>query len=90
MSVGSVMQEIVNFDCQPSVFNVSLVKSDHKTGFDANVIFRSTHPDALSSLSAHNDDPEKALSILLEQLTKRWGKCEQCGSYQREIYEPSP
>lgn len=84
MSIADLMQAIVTFDCQPSVFRVSLDKSDHQSGFDATVVFRSTHPGALRSISAHADDSQKALETILSQLQERWGKCSHCGAYQRE------
>lgn len=87
MNIAQLMQKIVGFDCQPSVFRVSLDKSDHMSGFDAYAIFRSTHPGSLSSITAHNDDPQVALETLLAQLEEKWGKCPHCGAYRHEEVE---
>ncbi|MBK9497481.1 MAG: hypothetical protein IPO08_23745 [Xanthomonadales bacterium] len=81
------MQAITNFDCQPRVFQVMLIKSDHRTGFTAVIEFRSTHAAALSSISAHDPDPRQALQTLYDQLCARWGKCLVCGAYRSEPIE---
>jgi hypothetical protein len=82
MTIAELMQAITNFDCQPNVFCVFVQKHDYETGFTAVAEFRSTQPDALRSISAHDDDPQKALEILYAQLTTRFGKCPACGEYR--------
>lgn len=84
MSVSDLMLQIVDFDCDPGVYNVAIVKAQYRSGFDVNVTFRSTNPDALSGISAHNDDPEKALETIIAQLKERWGKCPHCGNHRHE------
>lgn len=76
-----LMDEIKFFDCEPAIYKVCLVASDHNTGYDAWVDFRSNIPGAPSSLSAHGVTPEEALGILLNTLMKSWGKCPHCGNY---------
>ena len=79
--VQSLMNEIKNFDSEPSIFTVSLVAADHRSGFAANVVFRSNVEGAASYLEAHGNTPEEALSILLNTLKAKWGKCPHCGNY---------
>lgn len=86
-TIGLLMSEIVQFDCDPSVFTVNLMKSDHRSGFDAIVEFRSTRNDSLRSISAHNDDPEIALDTVLHQLQNKWGVCPHCGNYRTEKFQ---
>lgn len=87
MEIGELMDAIVRFDCQPSVWQVTIVKSDHRSGFDAVVEFRSTHKDSLRSISAHDDDPKKALETVYNQLKEKWGKCPHCGEYRSERFQ---
>lgn len=87
-TIRELMSEIAYFDCQPAVYRVFLAKTDYETGFDAVIMFRSTHPGALSSITAHDDDPQVALTVILRRLQAEYGKCPHCGGYQNAPLRP--
>jgi hypothetical protein len=82
MEVQELLDKIKFFDCQPSVYNVSIQAADHFSGYRAYLSFRSTDPLAVNGIDAHGDTPELALNKLLNDLNKRFGKCPHCGEYR--------
>jgi hypothetical protein len=84
--VNELFQNIVSFDCEPSVFTVDLQKSDHRSGYEVYINFRSTSNDGnqIGSIVIHNDDPITALEVAWAQLQERFGKCPHCGNYRHE------
>ena len=81
MTVKDFMDEIVNFDCSPSVFRVSLRCADNYSGYTATVEFRSGHGEPDRSIRSTCDTPEMALDSVLLDLKRGYGKCAQCGTY---------
>ena len=81
MSVKELLDKIKCHDCEPGIYNVSLVAAGHFSGYNVGVGFRSTKPGAASSVSAHGATPEEALASLLSILEEKWGRCPHCGGY---------
>jgi hypothetical protein len=80
--VQELLDEIKNFDCDPSVFTVFLKAANHISGYDAFLDFRATVPGSLDQISAHADTPEDALQFLRDNLVGKFGKCPDCGQYR--------
>ena len=80
-SVKALMDVIKYFDCEPSVFVVTLLAADHRTGYTANVDFRTTGITPTDSVSTHGDSPEQALARLLDVLKAKWIRCPHCGQH---------
>jgi len=78
MTIKELLDKIKRHDCEPGIFNVSLMAGGHFSGYNACVDFRSTSPGA-ASISTHGDTPEEALAALLGILEKKWGRCPHCG-----------
>ena len=80
-SVAALMDAIKHFDCEPAIFRVWLMASDHLHGYDAHVDFRTGSSPRAASLATHAHTPEKALAGLLTELKARWEHCPQCGRH---------
>lgn len=81
-SVFSMMNEIALLaDVKPDVYRVSLTRERHTDAFIAYVTFRGSVAH-LQSLEARGNTPESALSVLLDTLEQRFGRCETCGGYR--------
>lgn len=82
--ISKLMREITKADVKPHVFKLFLVATDHTIGFEASVNFRSNVRGA-SSLSAHGDTAEEALTLLKDELIGKFGKCHRCGGYRETL-----
>jgi len=78
-SVKALMDAIKAFDCEPSVFNVSVQASDHRADYAAYVDFRTYGKHAARGVSTNGESPEEALQSLFDVLKARWGRCPHCG-----------
>lgn len=82
--VEMMMQEIRQMDLP--VFQIRLCSAPHKSGYDAQVDFRSWYP--LGGMNTHDDTPEGAMTKLRDALAKHASKsCPACGV---EIAEEQP
>ena len=73
-----LMKEILEYDCEPPIFDVSVKASSHIEGFSAFVTFRHGHDGGISSLNAHANTPEVALQLLYDEIRIRFYKCPLC------------
>lgn len=80
ISVKNLMNKIKGLDVRPAISQVTLQASDHLDGFEAIATFRSGDPGP-HDVSARGDDPEDALSNLLEVLEQNYGRCPFCGHH---------
>jgi hypothetical protein len=76
------MQAIVSFDCEPSVFQVHVIKASYMTGFTVEVEFRDTMPDAISSFETTDENLNLALEKAYWKLQDWFGKCPTCGQHR--------
>ena len=74
--VELMMQEIKAMDLP--VFKLRLCAAPHKSGYDAEVDFRSWYP--LAGMNTHDDTPEGAIAKLRDALAQHASKsCPACG-----------
>lgn len=81
--VKELLQEIARFDCEPSVFEVSLSKPQYLDCFVVTVVFRDPKGSKPSSatFTVRHEEPVTALETALAELKSRYGKCLHCGNY---------
>jgi len=82
--VKELMQKIANFDCDPSVFDVTLSKPQYLDCFVVSVEFRNPKDSkgSTSQFTVRHEEPIKALEIALAELQEKYGKCLHCGNYR--------
>lgn len=83
-NVKALMEQIKNTETSPAIFKVLIIATDCNCGFDAVIEFRSNARGA-SGISAHAETPEEALSILLDELIEKFGKCEYCQHFKNGL-----
>jgi len=82
--VKELMQEIAQFDCEPSVFEVSLSQPQYLDCFVVTVTFRDpkgSKPSA-ATFTVRHEEPVTALETALALLKENYGKCSHCGNYK--------
>ena len=82
--IEALLIEIASFDCDPSVFEVSLSKPQYLDCFVVTVVFRDPKGGKPSSatFTTRNDSSIVALQTALAELKSRYGKCPHCGNYK--------
>lgn len=84
--VKELMNQIKSFDCEPSVFEVSLSCPQYLDCFIVTVTFRDPkggRPSA-STFTVRHEDPITALETTLTELKDKYGKCQHCGNYKNK------
>lgn len=76
-----LLSEIIHFDCRPDIFRAYVEASDHTTGFQAVVTFRTAERGRVRDISTHGGSPEEALSAALQFLKEHLAPCPHCGEY---------
>ena len=81
-TVDQLLYEISHADVRRGVYRVSLVASDHMSGFDAIVEMRGDPTAGYGGFRFHADRPEDALEGVERELLAALGRCRQCGNFR--------
>ena len=77
--VEDYMKEIIDFDCTPAVYRVSLVRPSYLNCYEVIVEFCAVPSVRLNSFCSRGDTPVNALGYALNVLKNRYRKCPHCG-----------
>jgi hypothetical protein len=77
--VDNIMTGITRME-QPNVFTVTIMKSDHSSGFRAMATLRAGHDRAhLEEITTWGETSREAAQKLFEELKETFGPCPHCG-----------
>ena len=76
--VDGLMNDILRFDCEPAIYNISITASLHSSVYEATANFRTYDPNKIQHLSVSGNTVGEALNNLWQAINDKFN-CPHCG-----------